>query len=258
MNGDSRCSNVFESIAAICDDFERDWSLGQCPRIEDYLSHAAAHVQPDLLRVLLISEVRLCAEHNQSIDEETYIKRFARWPNVVADVFASRRQELASGAETSAGAFDTRSSGKSASVTTFADSHEDQYELLEEIGRGGMGVVYRARQRKLNRVVALKMVLSGVRASTGELARFRAEAEAIAALQSPHILQIFDVGENEHGPFLVLEYAGGGSLSDRIDQAEEPFDANATAKLLEPIANALFHAHERGIIHRDLKPDNIL
>jgi serine/threonine protein kinase/cytochrome c5 len=130
------------------------------------------------------------------------------------------------------------------------------YEILGELGRGGMGVVYQARHTKLKRLVALKMVLSGVHAGPKELARFYAEAEAVAQLQHPNIVQIYEVGEHEGRPFFSLEYVDGGSLAQFLKQhALSPADA---ARLVETLARAVHYAHQLGIVHRDLKPANIL
>ncbi len=130
------------------------------------------------------------------------------------------------------------------------------YEILEELGRGGMGVVYRARQLRLGRVVALKILLSGAHASTERRARFRAEADAIARLHHPGIVQVYDVGENEGAPFLVLEFMGGGSLERRL--AGKALPPRQAAEMIETLARAIDHAHGHGIVHRDLKPSNIL
>jgi serine/threonine protein kinase len=135
------------------------------------------------------------------------------------------------------------------------------YEILEEIGRGAMGVVYKARQVRLNRLVALKMILSGTAASAQELARFKGEAEAIARLQHPQIVQIFEVGECtlETGatcPFMALELCAGGSLAARLDGRPRP--AEEAAPLIAVLARAMHACHSVGIIHRDLKPANVL
>ncbi|HZT81907.1 MAG TPA: protein kinase, partial [Gemmataceae bacterium] len=130
------------------------------------------------------------------------------------------------------------------------------YEILGELGRGGMGVVYQARQLGLDRVVALKMILAGAHAGREERARFRAEAEAVARLQHPNIVQVFEVGEQDGRPFLALEYVAGGSLAQQLTGA--PLPARAAAGLVETLARAMHYAHERGIVHRDLKPANVL
>lgn len=130
------------------------------------------------------------------------------------------------------------------------------FEIQRELGRGGMGVVYLARQVELNRLVALKMILSGPHAGPNELARFRTEARAAAQLQHPNIVQIYEVGEAECRPYLALEYVAGGSLSQRLQG--QPWSARDAARLIETLARAIDHAHSRGVIHRDLKPANIL
>jgi tRNA A-37 threonylcarbamoyl transferase component Bud32 len=130
------------------------------------------------------------------------------------------------------------------------------HEILGELGRGGMGVVYKARQTKLNRLVALKMVLAGGHAGAAELLRFQTEAEAIARLQHPNIVQVYEVGEHEGKPFFSLEFCGGGSLEKNL--AGTPLPAGEAAALLEVLARAVQAAHDKGVIHRDLKPANVL
>ncbi|MBY0230402.1 MAG: protein kinase [Gemmataceae bacterium] len=126
------------------------------------------------------------------------------------------------------------------------------YDLLAEIARGGMGVVFRARHRALGREVAVKMMLSGALAGERELARFKAEAEAVAALDHPHILPVHEVGEQDGLPWFSMKLAQGGSLVGKR------FDPRDAAALVATVARAVHHAHQRGIIHRDLKPANIL
>lgn len=130
------------------------------------------------------------------------------------------------------------------------------YELIREVGCGGMGVVYLARQKNLDRLVALKMIRDSQLARSDHLFRFRTEAEAIARLRHPNILQIFDVGETEGMPYVALEWLEGGSLSDRI--AGTPRSRRESAELVATLARAVQAAHDAGIVHRDLKPANIL
>ena len=130
------------------------------------------------------------------------------------------------------------------------------YDILGVLGRGGMGVVYKARQRGLNRMAALKMILAAGHASEADFLRFQTEAEAVAKLQHPNIVQIFEVGQDDGHPYFSLEYVDGGTLSGKL--ANNPLPARQAAELVEPLARAMFYAHENGILHRDLKPGNIL
>jgi serine/threonine protein kinase len=130
------------------------------------------------------------------------------------------------------------------------------YSVLHELGRGGMGVVYKALDVRLGRLVALKMILSGVHASRAERVRFYKEAEALARLHHPGIVQIHQVGEEDGLPFLALEFCEGGSLADKLHGVPQP--APAAAQLAEALARAAHAAHTAGIVHRDLKPANVL
>ncbi len=130
------------------------------------------------------------------------------------------------------------------------------YEILGELGRGGMGVVYRARHLKLDREVALKMVLTGAHAGEENRNRFYAEAQAVAQVQHPNIVQIFEVGEQAGLPYFALEFITGQSLSQKMAGKPQP-DRDAAA-MIETLARAMHHAHEHGIVHRDLKPANVL
>lgn len=132
----------------------------------------------------------------------------------------------------------------------------DDYELFEELGRGGMGVVYRARQKSLDRVVALKIVLAGSAATRADLARFRGEAETAAQLNHPHIVPIYEVGQHNELPYFTMSYIRGTTLAERI--AQGPLLGREAAQLLVPIARAIAEAHQKGVLHRDLKPSNIL
>ena len=130
------------------------------------------------------------------------------------------------------------------------------YELLETLGAGGMGVVYLARQTGLNRRVAVKMIRGGSQARPDHFARFRIEAEAVARLRHPNIIQIHEIGEVDGLPFVSLELLEGGSLADRLEGTPQP--ARQTAELLLTLASAIQVAHDVGIVHRDLKPSNVL
>src|SRR5437763_1817019 len=138
-----------------------------------------------------------------------------------------------------------------------ADWRLGNYEILEEIGRGGMGVIYRARQRHSRRIVALKRILSFHADSRETLVRFRREAEATASLDHPNILPIYEVGESEDGlPFFSMKFAAGGSLLESQTALQK--DPRRSVALMAKVARAVHYAHAQGILHRDLKPGNIL
>jgi WD40 repeat protein len=130
------------------------------------------------------------------------------------------------------------------------------YEILGELGRGGMGVVYRARQIALNRTVALKMILAGGHAGAADLRRFRAEAEALAGLQHPNVVQVHEVGEHDGLAYFSLELCPGGSLAQRLKGT--PLAPPEAARLVETLARAVHAAHQKGVVHRDLSPGNVL
>ena len=148
------------------------------------------------------------------------------------------------------------SSSPGSPASPMAGKRVGGYEILSELGRGGMGVVYKARDVKLKRIVALKMILSGGHAGRDAVDRFRREAEAVARLNHPNIVAIHEVGEADGLPFFALEYLAGGSLASRIAGAPQP--PRPAAQTMAVLAEAVHAAHSAGIVHRDLKPANVL
>ena len=131
-----------------------------------------------------------------------------------------------------------------------------EFELLEELGRGGMGVVYKAWQKNLGRMVALKMVLRGGHARPEEMARFQAEAKAIALLEHPNIVPVHEAGIFEEQPYFSMRFVEGQTLATILTQG--PIKPRDAASLIAKITRAVHHAHERGVLHRDLKPSNVI
>jgi eukaryotic-like serine/threonine-protein kinase len=153
------------------------------------------------------------------------------------------------------GALDA-SEGASAEPEANQHGRFGEYELLEEIARGGMGVIYRARQIRLNRIVALKMILAGQFASKQEVLRFRSEAEAAANLQHPNIVRIHETGERDGHHYFSMDYVAGRTLADIV--RDGPLPAQRAAKYVRRIAEAIHYAHSQGVLHRDLKPSNVV
>jgi serine/threonine protein kinase len=194
-----------------------------------------------------------CAGCQQTLDELTDATNWALAPGRRALITRDGNEPDALADRPSVMAGSTGAAGErtARSVPTVAG-----YEILGELGRGGMGVVYHARQVKLNRAVALKMILAGQHAGAETAARFLAEAAAVAKLQHPNIVQIFHIDEHAGYPYFEMEYVGGGSLADRLHGTPRP--PREAARLVETLARAMAQAHRQGVVHRDLKPANIL
>jgi WD40 repeat protein len=195
-----------------------------------------------------LEQVVNALESDQPLDREGLVQQFPLWAddlNRFIDNWLAMEQKTASLAE-------SRETDFLLSCENLNGRLVGDYELLELISRGGMGVVYRARQLSLGRTVALKMVMNAVRDKT----RFRIEAEAAASLHHANIVAIHEVGEYQGQPFLSMQYIGGGNLQDHLTPG--PMAPRAAATLVRSIAIAVHYAHQRGILHRDLKPANVL
>jgi WD40 repeat protein len=167
-----------------------------------------------------------------------------------------RTGPLADVAGVAASLSQTANDAQAGVATTVAPPRLPGYEIIGELGRGGMGVVYQAKHIGLKRIVALKMILAGAHASPEQRGRFLSEAHAVARLQHPNVVQIYDIGEHDGCPFFALEFIGGGSLAQKLDGT--PLPPRQAAAMLSTLASAVQSAHEQNIVHRDLKPANIL
>ncbi|QEH35413.1 Serine/threonine-protein kinase PrkC [Aquisphaera giovannonii] len=226
-----------------------DWQRGVRAPVEAYLRRGEDEPgDGELILNLVYHEVLLRRRING--EEPTLEEYAARFPHLADELREQFALDAALPFE------ETETSGLPPAGVPPAPADVPGYEIFEVLGRGGTGVVYRARQRSLNRPVALKMILDGSHSGARQAGRFRAEAEAIARLQHPGIVQIHEVGEHEGRPFLALEYVPGGTLDRALGGT--PLPADRAAALAEPLALAVEHAHGRGVVHRDLKPANVL
>jgi WD40 repeat protein len=246
-------------VDAVCLRFEAAWQTGARPCIADYLVPASKPEYAHLLRELVLIDVHYRRLHGETPRPPDYQERFAAFdPAWLTSV--PRSQQAAATISPGAAAAPPETSGDFATVplagTPLATLAIPGYEVLEELGRGGMGVVYKARQVGLNRLVALKVVLAGAHAGADELARFRREAEAVARLHHPNIIEIYEIGERDSLPYFAMEFCAGGSLAHKL--GGKPLPPRQAAEVVEALAGAVQAAHAAGVIHRDLKPANVL
>jgi eukaryotic-like serine/threonine-protein kinase len=229
-----------------CNHFEDAWRAGR-PRIEDHLEGWQGSEHSALLRELVLLDVDYRRRAGETCHAGDYLARFPELgPDWVTD---------AVGGASAAGGSTLPHAPPRQSPTLPGGEWFGDYELVREIARGGMGVVYEARQRTLNRPVALKMILSGGHADDEEHRRFLVEAGAIAKVRHPNIVQIYEYGTHEGRPYFSMELCPT-SLAKRLDG--DPMPAAEAAALMEPIARAVHAAHQARILHRDLKPANVL
>jgi len=247
-----------ELLERLCDDQVRRWNAGQRVPAEAYLArHPSLQAQSESAFELIYGEYLLREQLGESPPLDEFRWRFPRFAGRFErqlelhsvlnsqDVPPHTIVEPAEGAD-----------APTEPTPSAAGKVAPGYEIIGELGRGGMGVVYKAWQVGLKRVVALKVIRADAYAHQGAAARFHAEAEAAARFQHPNIVQVFEVGEHEGMGYLVLEYVAGGGL-DRKLSASLP-DPPHSAGLIETLARAIHFAHQRGIVHRDLKPANVL
>jgi hypothetical protein len=266
-----------KEIDRICDRFEAAWRAGSRPRVEEFWSLPDEPARTALLRELLRMEVEYRRRGGEIVSPEHYVARFPgreetiravmnlcrvsdtmRSPNLPGMIDrlpgpGGEATRVSTGLSESGGTLDGPVARLGpASGTTVVSG----YEILEELGRGGMGVVYKARQTRLGRLVALKLLRGGGPWSPEAVRRFDAEARTVARFDHPNIVRVYDSGEHAGVPYLALEFMAGGSLAQRLRSG--PWPARKAAKLVAQLAGAVEYAHRQKVIHRDLKPANVL
>lgn len=244
------------SVPDLLADQRQHWQRGERILVEAYLKrYPALAVKADDVLDLIGNEWLLRQERNERPTADEYLARFPDWTAHLRRQFEVER------------ALDSEILGEGTltqypvatpivSSRTTAPQLIPGYEVLGALGRGGQSVVYKARHVALNRLVALKMIMAGAAAAPEERERFRREAEAVAHLKHPHIVEIYDLGEHADQPFFALEFVGGGTLAKKIAGVPQP--PQQAAGILETLARTMHWAHRQGIVHRDLKPANVL
>jgi serine/threonine protein kinase/WD40 repeat protein len=250
---------ALQRIDDLCSRFEDAWKAGQRPVVEEYLAEATGKERPELLLELLLLECEYRRRQGEQPGPDEYLIRFPDLPDTVRAVFAPDLSPVPQTQPLDSRFADGSSCGLEEPAIRNPQSAIETvpgYELLARLGRGGMAVVYKAKQTGLNRLVAIKMMLDDLQAVPESLERFHIEAKAIARLDHPHIVKIHEVGEHRGTPFLVMEFCSGGSLDQQLSGNLLP--APEVAQLLKLLARAVHAAHQAQVIHRDLKPHNIL
>jgi serine/threonine-protein kinase len=263
-----------------CDRFEAAWNAGQRPQIEEFLGEATEPERSVLLRKLVALDLDHCRRRGEKPNLEAYLLLFTRDAEWIQAIWRQRTGPT--------GPPPDRSREEATRIAPAQESPEDPnrttpyvagqpagsapgegpaepaakvpsipgYQILGKLGEGGMGMVYKAHHLPLNRQVALKTILPRNELSDEALARFLGEAQAVARLRHPHIVQVHDIGSCGDVPYFCLEFVEGSSLDKKL--AGTPQQPRSAAKFVEILARAMHHAHQRRIVHRDLKPANIL
>jgi serine/threonine-protein kinase len=250
MSEPARAPTRSPLLSRLLEEQRRRWRQGERIAVETLLDQPGLGSDRDVVLDLVYNEILLREEQGDAPRAEDYLRRFPRWADDLALLFEVDRaldERLLSEAAAPVPPIPPE---PATALPTLPD-----YQVLEVLGRGGMGIVYKARHLALNRLVALKMVLAGAHAGPEELARFRTEAEAVARLAHPNIVQVYEIGTRDGRPYMALEFVEG-NLARNL--AGTPVPARQAAAWLETLARAVQHAHRQGIVHRDLKPANVL
>ena len=249
-NDDDVSAEIRKLLDEALDDQKSSWIRGERTPVEVYLErHPEIQADSDGILDLIYQEYLLRRERGENpVPDEFY----ARFPDLAETLMLQFGLDAA--IQSTDGSGDEH--GPSDRNARHTAETIDGYEIVAFLGRGGMGIVYKARELKLGRVVALKTIAEGDNASPEQRDRFLAEAHAVARLHHPNIVSIYAIGEHGRRPYLALEFVDGGNLAQRL--AEKPMAPRDAAELAETLARSVQAAHQAGVVHRDLKPSNVL
>ena len=258
------------SVDEICDHFENSWTVDNAPRIEDWIAGSIGDLRDQLTRELVLADLELHRRHAGTVKPTRYESLYEEPPEWLREALQKHRPGSLNPTLASSSPF--RDSVAGGNLKTDANVDRDRhtservdplvgaklgnYQIVRRIARGGMGVVYEARDLKLDRTVALKTIVGGALASLEAVQRFQAEAQAAARIEHPGIVPIHDVSSQNEIHYYVMGLVEGESLQAKIDR--DSFSAMEAVTLVERIARAVAHAHRGGVVHRDLKPVNVL
>jgi formylglycine-generating enzyme required for sulfatase activity len=226
-------------IDRLCTEYEGALRAGENPSLEEYLQKANVSDTACLLTELVVIDR---AYRGEGVSRDGYVARFPTFAAAIDEAFGAAVRSTASAPSRS---------------RVITPPTIEGYEILGELGRGGMGVVFKARHLRLKRLVALKLILHGDFASEKHRARFLIETEMLGRLRHSNVVQVFEAGQQDGRPFLALEFIEGGTLAQRLASAG-PLGPREAAALVRDLARGIHHAHLQGVIHRDLKPANVL
>lgn len=245
----------------ICDDFERAWNSKQRPDLRAFLARVPPAERPALLKELVQLDCEYRQARGEYAGQQEYRLALPEYEAQLATLELPLLRNWTAGAaeaSTHVGRGDSASVGHAPAPPLVKPIRVvGEYELFRELGRGGMGVVYLGRHRKLDRLAAVKLIRSGDRADAAEVRRFQLEALAAARLDHPGLVPVYDCGQTSDGePFIASKYIDGDNL--RAAMQRKRFDVESACKLVAALADALQSMHEAGVVHRDIKPGNIL
>jgi WD40 repeat protein/serine/threonine protein kinase len=257
LPGNTPTEPGWPALALLRADQRRRWQQGERVLVEAYIEQQSGlRADTEAVLDLIYNEIILREQLGETFRLEEYQVRFPHLAAELKDQFDVHR--ALEGPPPMASTLPAEETPAARPVSNLVSPlpYVAGYEILDRLGSGTFGVVYRARHLRLKRVVALKMVRDGAHATADQLTRFQTEAEAVARLQHPNIIQIHEIGEHDGLPYLALEFVEGGSLAQRLDGTPQP--ARSAAELIETLGRAMHAAHQQGIVHRDVKPANVL